>query len=144
MDDIMRKLRRVNSLIKQNLTTIFKENDLTGPQFFILKMIGCKGHMTVSEIADACEQDRPTISAMFNRLLDKGLVCKITNNDDRRSFNIELTKYGKDIVEEGTKTMKVVTKEFFSILTKEEMEVFGKILDKLVRRALNEEQEIQD
>lgn len=138
MEEIVQRMKRVNSCMRQAHSEILRKYDLTGPQFFLLKMIKCKGELTVSEIADEFEQDRPTISAMFNRLLDKELVCKIANNEDRRSFYIGLTPKGLSLVEDCFKLVKKETKLFFGILSKEELDTLGEILDKLARRETDE------
>ena len=71
--------------------------EITLDQFHILRHIR-KGRGSVSELADLQQISRPAISQAVDILVEKGLISRRTNADDRRYIRLELTPCGNDLL----------------------------------------------
>jgi len=64
-------------------------------QVFYLETIAQLEQPSFSQLAQATGVTRPSATAIVARLIDKGLVCKVQDKTDRRSFHIHLTEKGR-------------------------------------------------
>ena len=71
--------------------------EITLDQFHILRHIR-KGRGSVSELAEIQQISRPAISQAVDILVDKGLVSRTTDAEDRRYIRLELTPTGNDLL----------------------------------------------
>ncbi len=84
--------------VRGNVRGIATEcNDITLDQFHILRHIR-RGRGSVSELAEIQQISRPGISQAVDILVDKGLVSRQTDADDRRYIRLELTPNGNDLL----------------------------------------------
>ena len=84
--------------VRGNVRCIATENfEITVDQFQILRHIR-KGRGSVSELADLQQISRPAISQAVDILVEKGLISRRTNADDRRYIQLELTPSGNDLL----------------------------------------------
>lgn len=70
---------------------------------------------TQSDICEMAGLDKMLVSDTTKALLKKKLVCRKSNNDDQRSFFIELTDEGKSICNKAVKLIEVLDDEFFAL-----------------------------
>lgn len=127
-----------NKTLRYLIDECLREFNLTGIQFFVLKKVEDERVITVSSLATFFNSDRPTISAVFTRLHEKGYVTKVTNDDDKRSFYITLTDEGKELIGKAFVMVEKTRNDFFNVLTKQEQEQLISLLEKLPRRETNE------
>jgi DNA-binding MarR family transcriptional regulator len=85
---------KVRGNVRCNATENF---EITLDQFHILRHIR-KGRGSVSELADLQQISRPAISQAVDILVEKGLISRRTNADDRRYIRLELTPSGNDLL----------------------------------------------
>src|SRR5512143_1719876 len=67
-------------------------------QFQILRLIR-RGHGSVSELADAKNISRPAVSQGVDALVNKGLLTRTPDADDRRHLQLALTKTGNALLD---------------------------------------------
>lgn len=67
--------------------------NLTVKQFQVLRRIR-RGLNTVSAIAEDSQTSRPAVSIAVDGLVNKGLVSRLTDPDDRRHIQLSLTEAG--------------------------------------------------
>lgn len=72
--------------------------DISEEQFHILRHLR-RGPRSASELADIGRISRPAISQAVDILVDKGLVSRRQDADDRRYVQVELTKEGAALLE---------------------------------------------
>jgi DNA-binding MarR family transcriptional regulator len=75
-----------------------EEFDITVEQFHILRRIH-KGRDSVSKLAEAKHISRPAISRAVDVMVNKGLVTRSQNPDDRRHVHLALTEEGNTLLE---------------------------------------------
>jgi MarR family transcriptional regulator, 2-MHQ and catechol-resistance regulon repressor len=69
---------------------------LTPPQFDIIATLGNTPGMTFKELGEKTLITKGTLTGVVDRLEAKGLVTRITQQEDRRSTVVRLTKEGED------------------------------------------------
>jgi DNA-binding MarR family transcriptional regulator len=72
--------------------------DITVGQFQILRRIR-HGKDSVSKLADDKHTTRPAISRVVDVLVNKGLVVRTQNTEDRRHVQLTLTNEGQDLMD---------------------------------------------
>ncbi|MBS5958062.1 MAG: MarR family transcriptional regulator [Clostridiales bacterium] len=118
---------------KQIFSPLLSEFGLTPGQgqARILYYLLLKNHVTQKELADNCHFEVTTMSRNLDKLEKLGLIIRQNNPDCRRSFLICLTDKG--IAE--AKEIKKVFEQFEQIvsdgITKEEIEVFLKVMTRM-------------
>jgi DNA-binding MarR family transcriptional regulator len=107
------------------------KTDLTGPQYYILKMLHLKGTVTASELAHAMSVKPSAVTAMIDRLYKGDYVLRERDEKDRRVVFISLTDKGRAVYEKAERNRKKVMAHFFSFLEQEELESLVSIYEKL-------------
>ena len=75
-----------------------EEFNLTHDQFHVLRRIHL-GRTNVSDLAEAKHISRPAASRAVDALVDKGLITRTQDPDDRRHVNLALTEEGESVLE---------------------------------------------
>jgi DNA-binding MarR family transcriptional regulator len=97
------------------------EYNLTAPQYVALKSmqrseIGC----SMSELAESSQQVSATMTGIVDRLLDRGLVERERDPNDRRTQRVRLTVKGKETLSRVQMQKRSWLRQFLSTLTADE------------------------
>ncbi|MDX1939422.1 MAG: MarR family transcriptional regulator [Saprospiraceae bacterium] len=74
---------------------------ITIDQWVILQELEKQDGLSQLEIAKATFKDAPTVTRIIDLLCEKGLTRRITDEEDRRRFQIELTEAGRNKIAEA-------------------------------------------
>jgi DNA-binding MarR family transcriptional regulator len=88
--------------------------------------------LTQNQLKDFLNLDKTTISKNLKVLEDKKLIKKITNPEDKRSFRIFSSAKGKKTAESAKVILEKIWKKELSTLSNQELEIFDKILNKIL------------
>lgn len=117
--------------IRTNVRGIAAEKfGITVEQFHILRHIR-KGHGSVSELAEAKGISRPAISQAVELLVNRGLVTRRQNPEDRRFVQLELTENGEQLLSAIFRENRAWMEGKLSVLTPEQMTQIIAALDVL-------------
>ena len=110
----------------------FEKHNLTNQQFNVLRIL--RGQYpkaaTVNLIKERMIDKMSDASRIVDRLVQKGLVSRCTNNKDRRAVDIQISKVGLDILSKMDAEFK--TKEILkNNLSEEDAAKLSDLLDKL-------------
>jgi len=98
---------------------ILKALDISPTQYSILAcyffLKSEKDLPTQSSICEMAGLDKMLVSDSTKILLKKKLIKKIANKNDKRSFQIELTDYGKTVCNQAVKLIEHLDDNFFSL-----------------------------
>ncbi len=104
------------------------DNDLTHSHFQILFLLDDIGQLPISEIGKSLYISKPNMSPLIQKLLDKDLVDKIRDEKDRRYININLSKRGKEFLEDHRARVAENLRIKLSSLNKEDLKELAQSL----------------
>jgi DNA-binding MarR family transcriptional regulator len=99
VDEVINTLPGVWNNIRAKLRFAATSNfGITLEQFHILRHIR-KGYASVADLAEVKQISRPAVSQAVQSLVEKGLVTRQTDVDDRRSARLTLTPYAEKVLD---------------------------------------------
>jgi DNA-binding MarR family transcriptional regulator len=108
--------------------------DLTMREYDVLYTLSkCDGPLRMSELNRHVLLSQPALSRMVDRLVDRGLVERCPNPDDRRGVRLSLTPAGRRTQQEICRPPARSVTRAFNVLTPEEREHLAVITAKLAR-----------
>jgi DNA-binding MarR family transcriptional regulator len=120
--------KRLNGQIRDMI-----QEDVTMEQFQILKYIASRGRCTSTELADTFGVGKSSITAMTTRMVDKGVLQRTRDEEDRRVVYLTMT-------EQGERNYAIVQEQIMSTVSKylvhfsaEEVEGVISAFEKLAR-----------
>jgi DNA-binding MarR family transcriptional regulator len=84
--------KKAGSLVKGQIGS-----DLTNDQHFTLRYMNQVGTCTSSELAEVFDVQKSAITAIIQRLWEKGLIERTRDDKDRRVVYLTLTEKGKNL-----------------------------------------------
>lgn len=87
--------------IKLELQRKFKEHevDITVDQWVVLFELHQHGTQNQVSLCEHCAKDAPTITRIIELLVKKELIVREACTNDRRKYNISLSKKGKTLIQ---------------------------------------------
>ena len=133
IDGVWSTLPSVWNRIRENIRSIAVEyHDISVEQFHILRHIR-RGFTCVSELAEVRQISRSAVSQAVELLVERGLICRLQNAQDRRNIPLALTEAGNHLLDTIWEKNRAWMGEKMAGLTKEElgtlsdaMEILGK------------------
>lgn len=131
------------SQIKQLQDRIFErllfENgiELNGGQGRILFILWKKDNLTISEISEKTSLAKNTVSVVINGMVNKGIVERTINPQNRRQALVSLTEYAKSLQGEYEMVSQQMNLLFYEGFSEDEQKQFehylARILETLTR-----------
>ena len=106
--------------------------DVSSSLSILLVNINRTPGLTQNQLKDFLSLDKTTISKNLKVLEEKKLIEKFTDTEDKRSFRIFPSAKGKQTAQSVKILLEENWKKELSSLSKEELETFDKILDKIL------------
>ncbi|MFT6165981.1 MAG: DNA-binding MarR family transcriptional regulator [Vicingaceae bacterium] len=118
----------ITNLIAKQL----KPFKLTNQQYNVLRILRGQGnsYISVNAISDRMIDKMSNVSRLIDKLVDKKLVERKVNKEDRRQADIVINQKGLDLVKAIEKTEDDL-KANFNSLSEEEAKQLNSLLDKL-------------
>ena len=126
----------ISNSTKENKEAVLSEDEfskLTIKQYFYLDLISRLKEPTFTDLAEALKITKPSVSAIVNKLIDKGYIHKEQSEDDQRSYNLHLTDKGKTIIEAENKIYRAFSLHIRTTLNEAEQEQFVHIMKKILK-----------
>lgn len=104
------------------------------PGWRILATLGFRNDACTAQfIAQCTRTHKSTISRAVTSLLERELIERVENEDDRREFRLRLTRKGRGLYHELVPRLKRKEQEILSCLTEREREQLAAVLGKIER-----------
>lgn len=113
VDAVMRASRVFVGVASRSLAAV--REDVTLPQFRVLVLVASRGPQRSIDLAAALTVNPSSVTRLVNRLRRAGLVRKDPIVGDGRSYLVELTRAGRDLVVEASRRRR---EEFEKLLAK--------------------------
>ncbi len=120
--------RRINVIMNEKV-----HQELTSDQFGTLRFLQMKQPCTSSDIAHEFSIGKSAVTAQINRLVERNLINRTRDEQDRRIIYLTLTEDGKKLINAGTKKLYDVLGDILSEFKDEEISCFIESLEKLAR-----------
>jgi DNA-binding MarR family transcriptional regulator len=133
--------KRAESLIEGQMS-----GDLTIDQHYILRYMNLSPSSTSTELAEVFEVKKSAITAIINRMWEKGLIKRTRDEKDRRVVYLTLTDKGKDLFDKTEERIHNLVKSLMNKFDPEEIERFIETYEKLNKvlvESKNDQQEEQ-
>lgn len=118
-----------------NLYTYARDKGLTMGQFGAMMHVYHRGGCGVSDIGNDLGITNSAASQMLDRLVQFKLIVRTEDPSDRRSKQIGLTDYGRQILQEGSLANQNWLENLARSMTPEEQEQVRKAMVILIERA---------
>lgn len=124
--------------IKQLQDRIFErlllENgiEISGGQGRILFILWKTDHLTITEISEKTSLAKNTVSVVINGMVNKGIVARNINPDNRRQTIISLTEYAKSLQEKYEIVSEQMNTLFYKGFSEEEQKQFEQYLARIL------------
>jgi long-chain acyl-CoA synthetase len=112
---------RIAARLARQVEVGLGEADLTLPQYRILTFLG-EGTAVASKLADHLAVSRPTVTAVVDGLVARGLVERSHREDDRRRVRHALTPAGRQVLEVADRSVDARLREIAGHLDADEAE----------------------
>ncbi|CAH2713030.1 hypothetical protein BACCIP111895_00163 [Neobacillus rhizosphaerae] len=128
--------KKAESLIKGQLS-----NELTNDQHFTLRYIHQSGECTSTELADAFQVNKSAITAIINRMADRGLIQRTRDENDRRVVYLTLTDEGINLYQNCQEKVTLLVESIITQFNETEITTFINTYEKLALILDNMKQE---
>lgn len=124
--------------IKQLQDRIFErlllENgiEISGGQGRILFILWKTDHLTISEISEKTSLAKNTVSVVINGMVNKGIVARTINPENRRQTIISLTDYAKSLQEKYEVVSEQMNTLFYQGFSEDEQKQFEHYLSRIL------------
>ena len=104
------------------------------PEWRVLATLGFRDEACSAQyIAQCTRTHKSTISRAVTALMDRGLIERVANADDRREFSLRLTGRGRALYEELIPRLLRKERDILSCLSAQERQDFAALLGKIER-----------
>jgi len=129
------RLNRLAAEVAAALSSEYQERyGLDIPEWRVLATLGFRNDACSAQYISHCTRThKSTISRAVTALMDRRLVERVENEDDRREFRLRLTRKGKTLYEALIPRLLRKEQEILSCLTAKERKDFADLLGKIER-----------
>ena len=106
--------------------------EISGGQGRILFVLWKENHLTISEISEKTSLAKNTISVVINGMVNKGIVERNINPQNRRQTIISLTEYAKNLQEKYEFVSEQMNSLFYQGFTENEQKEFEQYLARIL------------
>lgn len=125
----------VRNAILSSIERELQPLDITAAQFVVFNTIA-KGHgCTIGDLCRVLGYDSGAMTRLLDRIQKKGLVHRLSNPDDRRSYLIELTEQSAVLVPRARREVQAVFGELMNGFEEREAVALKASLEKILENA---------
>ena len=130
-------LHQTSNTLEKCEESKFSPLGLTSQQHAVLMAIKFSPSPTsLTQIADWVDRHANSITLIADRMVKNGLVKRVRNAQDRRSYCLEMTPKGEKYLQTGTETGATLVQEILSCLTNNELQTLSEFLEKIRTKAI--------
>lgn len=135
------RLRRVNHALTRGFTLATGDHRLRGGEFTSLAIIACNPGISQNEICRTTGLDKSAAVAVIDDLIRRGWIARERCGQDRRRYLLTITQAGRQALDDLVARTGVIEAPVLAALTMPERAMLFALLDKLVDRVLDTDNE---
>jgi DNA-binding MarR family transcriptional regulator len=127
------RLNRLAAEVSQALSSEYQARyGLDIPEWRVLATLGFRKEACSAQYISQCTRThKSTISRAVTALLERELIERVANADDRREFRLRMTRKGKALYDELIPRLLRREQEILACLSARECKEFGRLLGKI-------------
>jgi DNA-binding MarR family transcriptional regulator len=127
------RLNRLSAEVSQALSSEYQERyGLDIPEWRVLATLGFRNEACTAQYISHCTRThKSTISRAVTSLMQRHLVERVENADDRREFSLRMTDKGKTLYEELIPRLLRKEQGIMACLSAQERKDFARLLGKM-------------
>jgi DNA-binding MarR family transcriptional regulator len=127
------RLNRLSAEVSQALSVEYQERyGLDIPEWRVLATLGFRNEACTAQYISHCTRThKSTISRAVTSLMQRHLVERVENADDRREFSLRMTEKGKTLYEELIPRLLRKEQGIMACLSAQERKDFARLLGKM-------------
>jgi DNA-binding MarR family transcriptional regulator len=127
------RLNRLSAEVSNALSSEYQARyGLDIPEWRVLATLGFRNDPCSAQyISDCTRTHKSTISRAVTALMEREIVERVENTEDRREFRLRLTRKGRTLYEELIPRLLRKEQEILSCLSAQERKVFAGLLSKI-------------
>lgn len=106
-NQILAAIRRIIRAIDLQSRRLAEEFGLTGPQLVTLQAAAELGPISASALARAVHLSKPTLTGILDRLERRGMIVRLRDELDRRSWSVSVTDAGRKTLQQTPSLLQV-------------------------------------
>lgn len=126
-------LRMVSNAVSQSFARKIEREGVTVAEWVFLRALYDAAYIAPSQLADEMAMTKGAISKLADRLLEKSLIERRANPDDKRAHTLVLNQKGRALVPRLAALADENDQEFFGALTADERLRLSQLLQKIVK-----------
>lgn len=123
----------VSNAVSQSFARKVESEGVTVAEWVFLRALYDAGHVAPSQLAERMAMTKGAISKLADRLIEKSLVERHANPDDKRAHTLTLNRAGRRLVPRLAALADENDAEFFGGLTSDDRRRLMQLLRKIVR-----------
>ncbi|UII57216.1 MarR family transcriptional regulator [Cytobacillus spongiae] len=134
LKQLIKRYEDVYLFATKNISTMISEelSELSLEQFAVLRHLSLKGTMRATDLAGFFCVNKSAITAKIDRLVTRGFVERVRDDEDRRTVFIKITKEGEEAYLKGEGKIEEFVSSYLEELQEEEIESFLTIYEKIL------------
>ncbi|MGN6656766.1 MAG: MarR family winged helix-turn-helix transcriptional regulator [Rhodanobacter sp.] len=109
--------------------------DITAAQFVVFNSIAQGKGRTIGEFCRLLGYDSGAMTRLLDRIEKKGLIRRVPNPEDRRSFLLELTPESRAVFPQAKKRVRAVFKRLLAGIDEKQAEALRQSLEQVLANA---------
>ncbi|MBD7983348.1 MarR family transcriptional regulator [Sporosarcina sp. Sa2YVA2] len=124
-------LSRASKVILEESNRLIEKHNLNPSEFAVLELLYHKGPQPIQKIGQKILLRSGSMTYVVDKLEQRGLLQRLTNEEDKRITFISITSEGKELIQEIFPNHGKCIQEMMSVLTNEEQVLAIELLKKL-------------
>ena len=125
----------VRSAIWGSIEAELQPLDITAAQFVVFNSIAMGKGRTIGEFCRLLGYDSGAMTRLLDRIEKKGLIRRVANPEDRRSFLLELTPESRAVFPQAKKRVRAVFKRLLAGIDEKQAAALRQSLEQVLANA---------
>ncbi|WP_050616351.1 MarR family winged helix-turn-helix transcriptional regulator [Bacillus testis] len=130
-DDIGFMATTTAKMLKAFISQELKSYHITSEQWTVLKQLSFVGDLNQKELAIRTDKDQATLTKILDLLEQRNLLARKANPHDRRSYLVEITEQGKQVVDEVLPFIENLYQSILAGISEEQLHDFTCVLEQM-------------
>ncbi|WP_246202519.1 MarR family winged helix-turn-helix transcriptional regulator [Virgibacillus doumboii] len=122
---------RLSKKISRIINHQLKKFNITTEQWSVLRTLHDSGRITQKTLSERSDKDQATLTKILDLLEKHGYTDRVRNPEDRRSFLVQITEKGFNLVEEVGPFLQDVYRDIVEDIDQEKLSLYQEVLTSL-------------